>query len=116
MVRGIATDEKKYKHVRQDDDQWLSKDVQEIRKTAELYIEGLRPVDDQETPGRRAQRSAHDMRIIHMLVILLGIFGTMTLLAGLYFLIKGNGIIGVSATSIGAVFMMALLLYEKYNS
>ena len=48
-------------------------------------------------------------------IILLGFFGPCVLVLGLYLLVKGNGVVGVLAVIIGIVFVIALILNEKYR-
>lgn len=47
MVRGIATDSKRYKHIHRDE-KWLTKDLQDIKRTIENYIDTKRPAAEKE--------------------------------------------------------------------
>jgi hypothetical protein len=48
-----------------------------------------------------------------LVIIVLGLFGSITLLAGLYLLIKGNCLVGVPGLVFGTIFIIAFFLYMK---
>lgn len=48
MVRGIATDNKRYKHIKRSDEKWLCKDLQVFKRTVEKYIDDIRPNGENE--------------------------------------------------------------------
>jgi hypothetical protein len=48
-------------------------------------------------------------------IILLGIFGSATLISGVFLTIQEKYVIGVPAVIIGATFVIAFILYENYR-
>jgi len=116
MVRGINTDGKKYKHINRNDEKWLCKDLNDIKKTIENYIDNIRPDGEKRTDKTVEKIKRKTMTIDRILVILvLGIFGSITLITGIYLILKVNYLIGVSLTIFGLIFVTAYILYEKYR-
>ena len=116
MVRGIATDNKKYKHIKRDNTKWLSKDLNVFKKYIEKYIDSIRPDDEKKTdtsPGESKKKMMTFDRIIA--VLFLGLFGSISLIAGIFLLIKEVYIIGVPAGLFGAVLVICFFLFEKYR-
>lgn len=114
MVRGIATDNKKYKHKNRNDEKWLCEDLYVYRKTVEKYIDNLRPKDEEETA--KSLKKKKEMTLDRIIAILiLGIFGSITVIFGIYMIIKGIYIIGVPSGVFGAIFVISFLLFEKYR-
>ena len=48
-------------------------------------------------------------------ILILGIFGSITLIAGIYLIIKEIYIVGIPSGLFGAVFVIAFILFEKYR-
>ena len=111
MVRGLATDGKKYKHINRNDEKWLSKDLQDIKKTVEHYIDNIRP-DDNKTVKKSKTKG---MKIDRLIAILLGIFGSISLITGIFLILKGIYFLGGSLTIFGAVFVITYILFEKFR-
>ena len=109
MVHGLATDDKKYKHKKRNNLKWLCKDLNVYKKTVEKYIDNLRSKDEIEIKSVMMTLD----RIIA--ILFLGIFGSITLITGICLIIKGNYVLGVPLGFIGAVFVVAFCLYEKYR-
>jgi len=117
MVQGIETGEKKYKHKKKDDIKWLAKDVNEIRKTAENYIDSKRPNNDEEINGTVKMSTTETWSFIRIIAIILGIIGFFSLLSGIYllFIIQEKFVIGITGCLIGIVFLLTFILFEKYR-
>jgi hypothetical protein len=116
MVQGIETDSKKYKHINRDDEKWLCEDLYVFRKTVEKYIDNLRPNDENEI-NKSVKKSKKKMMTIDRIIaiLFLGIFGSITLITGIYLIIKENYLLGAPLGLFGAVFVVAFYLYEKYR-
>jgi hypothetical protein len=116
MVQGIETGDKKYKHKKKDDVKWLAKDLNEIRKTAENYIDSKRPKNDEELNVTVKRGMSETWSFIRIIAIILGIIGFFSLLFGIYllFIIQGNFVIGITGCLIGLVFLLTFILFEKY--
>jgi hypothetical protein len=98
MVQGIETDNKKYKHKKRNDTKWLSEDLNEIRKTTEKYIDSIRPEDEKEINGYPKKSKKKTMTIDRIIaIILLGIFGPIALVIGIYLNLQENYVIGILA-------------------
>ena len=75
MVRGIATDSKKYKHIHRDE-KWLTKELHDIKRTVEHYIDEVRPAAEKEITKTYTKSTKKSMTIDRIIAILfLGIFG-----------------------------------------
>jgi len=116
MAHGIETDNKRYKHLRRDDEKWLFEDLYAIKNTIRKYIARLQYHDENETDTRVKQAHKKTMTIDRMIaIILLGIFGSLALLTGIFLIIKGNYVVGVMLGVFGTTFVIAFVLYEKYR-
>ena len=116
MVQGIETDSKKYKHIKRDDEKWLSKDLRVIKKTVEKYIDDIRPNYENEIDKSEKKSKKKMMTIDRIIAILfLGIFGLITLITGIYLIIKNNYLLGAPLGIFGAVFVITFYLFEKYR-
>ena len=116
MVRGLATDGKKYKHINRNDEKWLSKDLNDIKKTVVKYIDNIRPDNEKAKDSLHKKSKKKKMTIDRIFAILiLGIFGSITLITGIYLIIKETYFLGGSLGVFGAVFVLAFILYEKYR-
>jgi len=115
MVRGIATDSKKYKHV-QRNEKWLTKELHDIKKTVEHYIDEVRPAAEKEITKTFTKSKKKSMTVDRILAILfLGIFGSITLITGIYLIIKQTYLVGVSLGVFGLVFVICFVLFERYR-
>lgn len=115
MVRGIATDGKKYKHLKRNDEKWLCKDLNDIKKTVENYIDNIRP-DEKKTNETVKKAKKKTMTIDRIFaIIVLAIFGSISLITGIYLILKENYLIGISLTIFGSIFVITFILYEKYR-
>jgi uncharacterized membrane protein len=112
MIRGLATDGKKYKHINRSDEKWLSKDLQDIKKTIENYIDNIRPKDN-ETVKKANKKDVKIVRIIA--ILLLGVFGSISLITGIFLLIRGTYFLGGSIVIFGAVFVISFILFERFR-
>jgi hypothetical protein len=115
MAHGIETGNKKYKHIRRDDEKWLLTDLHEIKRTVQKYIARLQPPNENEKDAsvKKSQKMLTGDIILGILV--LGILGSMSLLTGLYLIIQAKYDIGVPVTVFGVVFVIAFILFEKYR-
>ncbi len=116
MVRGLATDGKKYKHINRNDEKWLSKDLNDIKKTVEKYIDDIRPDNEKAIDSLQKKSKKKKMTIDRIFAILiLGIFGATTRIIGIFLIIKGTYFLGGSLSIFGAVFVLTFIMYEKYK-
>jgi len=116
MVHGIATDNKRYKHKKLNDEKWLSEDMLVWRRYVERDIQQSGIKNDKEvnkSSNNMSKKMLTGTRVFQILI--LGVFGPITLIAGLYMLIKENYVAGIPFTLIGAIFVIALILNEKYR-
>ena len=116
MVRGIATDSNRYKHKKRNDEKWLCEDMLVWKRYVEKYIDNLRPNDEKEI-NKSVKKGKKKMLTVSRVfeILILGVFGSITLITGIYILLKGNFVLGVPLAIIGAIFVIALILNEKYR-
>ncbi len=112
MVKGIETDNKK---IEKKDEKWLAKDLNEIRKMAENYIDSNRPSDNKEINGEVKAGIKKSMPFARMIAIIIGIIGFLMLLFGIYSLTLEINFLSIFNTIIGAVFFILFILFEKYG-
>ncbi|KYK30397.1 MAG: hypothetical protein AYK22_03955 [Thermoplasmatales archaeon SG8-52-3] len=112
MVRGLATDSKRYKHIDRNDTKWLSKDLQDIKKTIEHYIDNIRPNENKTEKKEDKERITLER---YFAILVLGIFGSITLVTGIFLLIRGVYFLGGSLSIFGAVFLLAFILFERFR-
>ena len=112
MVQGIETNDKKLKYKRKDDIEYLSKDLNEIRKTAEHYIDTQRPKDPKHLDTTITHPSKKHMPFARMISIILGIMGIFVLFHGIISITQVNLVLGVIEIIIGIVFILSLVLFE----
>ena len=116
MVHGIADGKNKDKYVDKTDEKWLCKDLNEYKATVQNYIDEIRPDEDAEETGKNKIKKQKKMTIDRIIaIIFLGVFGSVVLVAGLYFFIKNPGIVSGFLALIGVVFVLCFFLYEKYR-
>jgi hypothetical protein len=112
MVQGIETDGKKLSKVKKSDEKWFTKDLQDIKKTVEHYIDEVRPNGENEedyivkTPNTK---------VFKFVIFLLGLIGLIALFAGIFLLFNTNYVGGIPLVLIGTVFVIVLILNEKYR-
>ena len=112
MVQGIETDDKRYKHKRMDDEEWLCKDLNEYKKTVQNYIDEIRPDENKEhEPVKKSKKKTMTFDRI-LAIIMLGIFGSVALITGIVLIIKEVYFTGGFLTIFGAFFVLAFILYE----
>jgi uncharacterized membrane protein YgcG len=115
MVRGIATDDKRYKHIYRDE-KWLTKDLHDIKKTIEHYIDSQQPAAEKESTTSLQKSTQRTMTVDRIIaIIFLGIFGSITLLTGLFLVIKQPSVFTGSLVFIGVIFIICYLLFEYYR-
>ncbi len=115
MVRGIATDGKKYKHI-QRNEKWLTKDLHDIKKTVEHYIDEIRPAAEKEITKTFTKSTKKTLTADRIIAILfLGIFGSITLITGIYLIVQQTYVVGVPLCAFGVVFVLSLILFERYR-
>ena len=112
MIHGISTDNKKYKHINRNEIKWLCKDLHYFKRITEKYIDHIRP-DDEKEPDKSLRKMMTVDRVIA--IIFLGIFGSATLVTGIYLLMKGTYLMGVPLSIFGVVFVLAFFLFERYR-
>ena len=112
MVQGIDTNDKLHKHKRKDDIKYLSKDLNEIRQTAENYINTQRPQDPEKLDATITHRSKKHMPFARMISLILAIMGIFVLLHGILSLIQINLVLGAIEIIIGFVFILSFILFE----
>jgi len=96
MAHGIETGDKTYKRLRRDDEKWLLEDLHAMKRTVRKYIATLQPPNENETDASVQKGHKKMMTLDRILaIIVLGLFGSITFLAGLYLIIKGNYLVGV---------------------
>ena len=118
MVLGIDTDSNKYKHKKRNDEKWLGEDMLVWRRYVERDIQKLRNKNKKEMIPSSKDRKNEMLTVTRALqILILGVFGPITLLAGVYLtlIIKGNYVVGIPIILIGAIFVIALILNEKYR-
>lgn len=116
MVRGIATDNKKYKHINRNNEKWLCKDLYVFKRYTEKYINNLKYDDENELDKSQKNGKKKIMTVDRVIaIIFLGIFGSITLLTGIYLVLKQVNFLSVSLLIFGIVFVVAFCLYEKYR-
>lgn len=115
MVQGIETDDKKYKHKKKNDINWLAKDLNEIRTTAENYVDSKRPRNNEKIDITISKSLKETWSFIRIIAIILGIIGFFTLFSGMYLLIviQENYVISVTTCLIGITFLLTFILFEK---
>jgi len=117
MVRGIATDSKRYKHIKRSDEKWFCDDLLVFKRTVEKYINNIRP-DDKEENGKTIEKNKKKMMTIDRIfaILFLGFFGSITLITGIYFLLQGKSVIvGFPILLFGFVAVISFILYERYR-
>ena len=115
MVQGIETDDKIYRHKKKDDIKYLSKDLNVFRRTVEKYINSLRPADEKEVDSS-LKKEKKRVTIVDIISIgLLGIFGSLTLIIGMYLIVNENFVLGVPLGVFGAVSVICFILYLKFE-
>jgi len=115
MVRGIATDNK-YKHKKRNDEKDMCEDMLVWKRYVERDITELGSRNEKEidtSVTKKENKTLTPVRVLEILI--LGIFGPITLIAGIYMLLIENYVVGVPLTIIGAIFVIALILNEKYR-
>ena len=115
MVKGVETDSKKFKHKKKTDETWLAKDLNEIRKMVENYIDSSRPSDDEKIQTTVTKGIKKSMPFARMIAIILGIIGFFSLVYGIYSLTQEITILSVINILIGTVFLASFILFEKYG-
>jgi hypothetical protein len=115
MVQGIETNDKKLKYKRKDDIKYLSKDLNEIRKTAEHYINTQRPKDSEKMDATHTNPSKKNMPFARMISIILGIIGIFILLHGVFSILQKMLVLGIVEIAIGIIFVVSMLLFEFYQ-
>ena len=112
MVQGIETDSKKLSKVKKSDEKWFTKDLQDIKKTVEHYIDNVRPDGENEedyivkTPNSK---------IFKIIVFLLGIIGLIALIMGIFLLYNAEYMGGIPLVAFGGVFVLILVLNFIYK-
>jgi len=113
MVKGIETDNKKLKHKKKKDEKWLTKDLNELRNTAENYIDSKRPSVGEENDFTVTKGKKETMTFARMIAIILGIIGIFALAYGIYSLSQEINVLSIINTLIGVVFLASFILFER---
>jgi hypothetical protein len=113
MVRGIATDGKKNKRINRNDEKYLCEDLYAIRETVEHYIDEIRPEDEEVITEYKHKKGMDFVRILS--ILFLGIFGSISLISGIYLIFIQTYFTGFSFLIFGAVAILCFILYEKYR-
>ena len=112
MVQGIETDSKKLSKEKKSDEKWLTKDLQDIKKTVEHYIDNVRPEGENEedylvkTPKSKAFK---------YVIFLLGIIGIIALMMGIFLVYHAEYTGGIPLVAFGGVFVLILVLNFIYK-
>lgn len=114
MVKGIETNNKKIKDIEKKDEKWLAKDLNDVRKMVEDYIDSNRPDDEKEINGK-VKAGIKSMAFARMIAIIIGIIGICLLAFGIYSITQEINFLSVFNTFIGAVFLISFILFEKYG-
>ena len=84
MAHGIETGDKTYKRLRRDDEKWLLEDLHAMKRTVRKYIATLQPPNENKTDTSVQKGYKKMMTLDRILaIIVLRLFGSITLLAGL---------------------------------
>ena len=116
MVRGIETDSKRYKHKKRNDEKDMCEDMLVWKRYVERDINKLRTRNEKEidtSVTKKENKTLTPVRVLEILI--LGVFGPITLITGIYMLFKENYVAGVPLAIIGAIFVISLTLNEKYR-
>ncbi len=116
MVRGIATDNKKYKHKKRNDEKDMCEDMLVWRRYIQRDIDKLRNRNQKEISTSEKKDEKETISPVRVLqILILGILGPIILIGGVYMLINEINIVSVNLVLIGAVFVIALILNEIYR-
>jgi hypothetical protein len=110
MVRGISNT--KYKHRKKNDEKYLTKDLQEIKKTVQNYIDEIRPDSINE---KDYIVKTPNIKIFKYIISFLGIIGCIALITGIFSLINANYIGGVPLITFGIIFILIFVLNIRYS-
>jgi hypothetical protein len=113
MVHGIETDRKKLSKVKKSDEKWFTDDLQDIKRTVEHYIDEVRPANGKDEDYIVKSPKSN---VIRYAIMLLGIFGLIVLITGIYLSLKENSTLGIPVILIGGTFFLALVLSEVYRT
>ena len=116
MVRGIATDSNRYKHKKRNDEKWLCEDMLVWKRYVERDCNEVGTRNEKEM-NKSVKKSKKKMITVSRVfeILILGVFGPITLITGTYIILKGNYVVGVPLGIIGAIFVIALILNEIYR-
>lgn len=116
MVQGIETDDKKYKHKKRNDEKWLAKDMLVWKRYVERDIAEKASQNEKEkniSITKDRKKTFTPVRVLQILI--LGIFGPIILIGGLYMFMMDNSVVAIPLVLIGAVLVIALILNEIYK-
>jgi len=112
MVQGIETDSKKLSKEKKSDEKWLTKDLQDIKKTVEHYIDNVRPDgENEEDYIVKAPKS----KAFKYVIFLLGIIGIIALMMGIFLVYHAEYTGGIPLVAFGGVFVLILVLNFIYK-
>jgi len=111
MVKGIETDSKKTSKVKKSDEKWLTKDLQDITKTVEHFIDEIRPDGENKEDYIFIPKS----KVFKYTIIFFGIIGLIAILIGIFLLHNLEYLGGISLIVFGGVFFLILVLNVIYG-
>lgn len=112
MAQGIETDSKKLSKEKKSDEKWLTKDLQDIKKTVEHYIDEVRPDGENEEDYIVKTQNT---KVFKYVIFLLGLIGLIALFAGIFLLFNSNYVGGIPLIVFGGVFVLIFVLNVIYK-
>lgn len=112
MVQGIETDSNKLSKVKKSDEKWLTKDLQDIKKTVEHYIDEVRPDGNNEEDYIIKTQNT---KVFKYVIFLLGLIGLIALFAGIFLLFNSNYVGGIPLIVFGGIFVLIFVLNVIYK-
>jgi len=100
MVQGIETDNDKLGKVKKSDEKWLTKDLHDIKKTVEHYIDEVRPDDENDEDYIVKTQNT---KVFKYVIFLLGLIGLIALFAGIFLLSNSNYMGGIPLIVFGGL-------------
>ena len=112
MVQGIETDNDKLGKVKKSDEKWLTKDLHDIKKTVEHYIDEVRPDDENDEDYIVKTQNT---KVFKYVIFLLGLIGLIALFAGIFLLSNSNYVGGIPLIVFGGLFVLIFVLNVIYK-
>ena len=116
MVKGIETDDKKYKHKKGNIEKEMCEDMNVWKRYIQRDITKKRYSNEMGISSSESKKEVKKLTPVRVLqILILGIFGPITLIGGVYMFMKENNVVAIPLILIGAVFVIALFLNEAYR-